>query len=146
MCGADRIRLFPAQGVELGRFQLALVVVRLVRRNQDGRLGSAQNVGGFPVGRRQAGDRVDHEEDQVGLVDGQPGLLLDLFFDRVAGVDFQTTGIDHDETSAVPVGIAVDSVAGGSSAILDDGRAAANDPVEQCAFPDVRAADDGNDW
>src|ERR1035437_8195584 len=75
----------------------------------------------------------------------QASLVLDLLFDWIAWMDLQTAGVDHDEAAAVPVRIAVDSVAGGARAILDDGRAMADDPIEKSALADVWAPDDSND-
>ena len=143
--GADGVRLFPAEGVELRGFEFALVVVGLVGGNQHRRLGRAQQVGGLDVRGRQAGDRVDHQDDQIGLVDCQSRLLLDLLLDGVAGMDLQAAGVDDDEAPAVPLGVAVHAVACGACAILDDGGAVADDSVEKGALADVRTADNGND-
>ena len=84
---ADRVGLLPAQRVELRRVQLALLVVGLVGGHDDGRRRAPQQLGGLLVGGRQAGGRIDHEQDDVGLGDGQPRLVLDLVLDRVARVD-----------------------------------------------------------
>ena len=143
---ADRVRLLPAQGVELGRFKLALLVVGLVRGHEHGRLGRSKQVRGFEVGRRQAGDRVDDEHDEVCFADGQPSLLLDPLFDRIAGMDLEAARVNDDEAAPVPVGVAVDAVSGRSGTVLDDRSAVADNAVEQGALADVRAPDDGDDW
>ena len=67
-------------------------------------------------------DRVDDEHDDVGLGDGEPGLLLDRGLDRVVGVELEAAGVDDDEAPAVPLGVAVEAVAGRAGAVLDDGR------------------------
>ena len=91
------------------------------------------------------GRRVDDEQDDVGLGDREPGLLLDARLDRVVRVELEPAGVDDDEPPAVPLGVAVQPVAGRPGAVLDDRRALAEEPVEQRALADVRSADDGDD-
>ena len=145
MSRADRMCLLPAEGVELRGFELALVVVGLVGSHQNRGLCRPKEVGRFQVRRCQACDRVDHQDDDIGLADGQSCLLLDLLFDRVAGTNLQAAGIDHDEAATVPVGVAVDTVACRPGSIFDDGGPVADDSIEQRALADVRTADHGND-
>ena len=68
-------------------------------------------------------DRIDDEDDDVGLGDRQPGLLLDARLDRVVRVDLEAAGVDDDEPPAVPLGVAVEAVTGRPGAVLDDRRA-----------------------
>ena len=70
------------------------------------------------------GHRVDDEQDDVGLGDRQAGLLLDARLDRVVGVELEAAGVDDDEAPAVPLGVAVEAVAGRPRAVLDDRRCA----------------------
>ena len=65
--------------------------------------------------------------------------------DRIVGVDLEPAGVDDDEPPAVPLGVAVQPVAGRPGAVLDDRRALAEEPVEERALADVRSADDGDD-
>ena len=60
------------------------------------------------------------------------------------GVELEAAGVDHHEAPPVPVGLAVDPVAGRARRILDDRGALADHPVEERALPDVRATDDGD--
>ena len=143
--GRDRVRLLPAERVELHALELALLVVGLVDGDEDRRGGAAQQLGRLGVGRRQARDRVDHEDDDVGLGDREAGLLLDAGLDRVVRVDLEAAGVDEHEPPAVPLGVAVQAVAGRPRAVLDDRRARPEDAVEERALADVRAADDGDD-
>ncbi len=143
---ADRIRLLPAQGVELGGFQLELVVVGLVGGDEDRSLGRSKDVRGFVVRGGHSDDRVGHEDDDVRLGDGQSGLLLDSLLDGIAGMDLEAARVHDDEAAAVPLAVAVDAVAGRAGAVLHDGGAAADYAVEQGALADVRTADDGDDW
>ena len=118
----DRVGLVPAEGVELGALELALLVVGLVDRDDDRRLRPAQDVRGLLVRRRQPDDRVDDEDDDVGLGDREAGLVLDARLDGVVGVELEAAGVDEDEPPAVPLGVAVEAVAGRAGAVLDDGR------------------------
>ena len=43
-----------------------------------------------------------------------------------------------------PFRLGGDAVAGHPGLVMDDGDAAADDPVEQGGFPDIRTADDGD--
>ena len=70
-----------AEGVELGALVLAAGVVGLVD-DQDRRLaGAPQAIGHLVVERRDADGRVDHEEDQVGLLDRDARLVLHPLLD-----------------------------------------------------------------
>ena len=144
VCGADRICLFPAKGVELGCLELSLLVVGLVGSHEHGRLCRPEQIGSLDVGRRHAADGIDHKDDDVRLSDRDPGLLLDLFLDRIARLDLEPPGVDRDEAPAVPLGIAVNAVAGGPGAVFHDGGAVADHAVEQSALADVRTTDHGD--
>ena len=141
----DRVGLVPAEGVELGALELALLVVGLVDGDDHGGLGPPQDVGRFLVGRGQAHHGVHDEDDDVGLGDGETRLVLDGRLDQVVRVQLQAAGVHQDEAPAVPFGVAVEAVPRRVGAILDDGRAATDDPVEEGALADVRPADDGDD-
>jgi len=71
--------------------------------------------------------------------------LLNLLLDRVARLDLEPARVDRDEAPAVPLGIAVDAVAGGSGAVFHDGGPVADHAVEQGALTDVRTTDHGDD-
>ena len=141
----DRVGLLPAERVELGRLELALLVVGLVDGDDHRRRRPAEELGRFLVSGRHTDRGVDNEEDRVCLGDREAGLLLDLCLDRVVRVDLEPAGVDDDEASAVPLGVAVEAVAGRPRAILDDRGAPADDPVEERALPDVRPPDDRDD-
>ena len=141
----DRVGLLPAEGVELGRLELALRVVALVHRHEDRRLRAPEQLGRLLVRWGQARDRLDHEHDHVRLGDRDPRLVLDACLDRVARVDLEAAGVHEHEPPAVPVALAVQPITGRAGSVLDDRRALADDAVEQRAFADVRPPDDGDD-
>ena len=60
----DRVGLLPAELVELGAFELALLVVGLVDDDDHRRGRPAQDARRLEVGRGQPGHRVDHEQDR----------------------------------------------------------------------------------
>ena len=62
---------------------------------------------------------------------------------QAPGVGVPAAGVDDRERAAVPVGVVGDAVAGHAGDVLDDGLAAADDPVDQRRLADVGAADDG---
>ena len=52
-------------------------------------------------------------------------------------------GIDNAHLAAVPLGFAVNPVAGDAGLVADDGAPRAHQPVEQRRLADIRPADDG---
>ena len=91
-----------------------------------------------------ADGRVDDEQHRVGEADRDLGLAGDPL-GQAAGVGVPAAGVDDGEGAAGPVGVVGDPVAGDAGHVLDDGLAAADDPVDQRGLADVGAADDGED-
>ena len=116
---------------------------------------AATSTGAFAVRRRSAASRsagvrpaggVHHEHDHVGLADREARLFLHLDLDDAGDRRrVEPAGVDDDEPPAVPFGVAVEPVARGMCAILHDGRALADDSVEERGLANVRPADDGDD-
>ena len=140
----DRDGRVEAEGVELDRIGFAGRVVALVDDEDHRRLGASQAVRDLVVERGDAGVGVDHEQDEIGLLDRHPCLLLDALLDVGPGLQLQAAGVDHGERAAGPLRGAVDAVAGGARDVGDDRDALADEPVEERALADVRAADDGD--
>ena len=141
----DGVDLVPAERVELHALELALLVVGLVDGHDHRCRGTAEQVGGLRVRRRHAGGRIDHEDDDVRLVDGEARLFLDARLDRIVGIDLEPAGVHDDEPAAVPLGVAVEAVASRPRTVLDDRRPMADDAVEERALADVGPTDDGDD-
>ncbi len=84
-----------AEGVELDRIGLAGRIVALVDDEDHRGLGAAQAIGHLVVQGRQPGVGIDDEQDEVRLLDGDAGLVLDPLLDVRARVDLQPAGVDH---------------------------------------------------
>ena len=82
---------------------------------------------------------VDDEEDDVGLLDGQLDLLVDLAFEDVLAVDHPAAGVDNRKFASLPVHLAVLAVAGGAGGFVDNGRAAFGEAVEEGRLTHVGA-------
>ena len=63
----------------------------------------------------------------------------------IVRIEFEPAGVDHDEAAAVPFRVAVEAVAGGSRAVLDDRGPPADDAVEERALADVGPPHDRDD-
>ena len=140
----DRPRLAEAEAPQRRGVGLGALVVDLVGDEHHGLAGPAQQLHAVlvVVGRPDGG--VDDEEHDVGEVDGDLGLLGDPQVDA-GGVVAQPPVSTRVNAAADPLGVVGDPVAGDAGHVLDDGLAAADDPVDQGRLADVRAADDGDD-
>ncbi len=140
--GRDAVGVAQTEGVELVRGVDLVVVVNLVADEDHLFRRAAQDVGHQHVEVRDSGAYLHEEEDHVGLVDGQHHLTADFVFEDVVGIDGVAARVDDGKLLAVPVGLAVMAVAGGSGRRVDDGLPFAHEAVEEGAFADVRTAHD----
>ena len=116
----DRHRVAQPQPVELERLVVPRRIVDLVGR-QDHRLaGAAEDVGDLLVSRRDAGLRVHHEDDEVGLLDGAAGLLGHLADERRRVGHVDAAGVDEDEALAGRLADDVLAVARDAGRLEDD--------------------------
>ena len=138
----DREGLAEPEVPEPGGLGLGALVVDLVGRQHDRLAGLAQDLDDCLVRVGDADRGVDDEEHGVGQRDGDLGLQRDPLEESLR-VRVPAAGVDDGERAAVPVGVVGDAVAGDAGLVLDDGLAAADDPVDQRRLPDVGAADDG---
>src|SRR5579875_752414 len=121
-----------------------------VYRQDEGFMGTTDEIGDLPVAGRQPGFSIDQEEDDVGFFEGQLGLLLSrtrdigrrdvLEFD----VGHQAAGIEDRERYAVPLGLAEDAVARRAGNRLDDGSSLADEAIEEGRLAGVRPSNDGD--
>ena len=117
------------------------LVVGLVAHHDDGRAGAAYPVGDELIVIGQADRRVDHEQHDIGLLDGCFHLPADLRVERIA-TRHPAAGVYDEERDVEPLGLEFLAVAGDTRLVLDDGLLAPDDAVEQRALADVRTADD----
>ena len=60
-------------------------------------MGPPQAIRHLVVERREPGRGVNHEQDDVRLLDRDLGLVLDPLLDRAPGRELQAAGVDHHE-------------------------------------------------
>ena len=142
--GRDRHRLAEAEVPQAVGLGLGPLVVDLVGGEHDGLAGLAQDPDDGLVVVGDADPGVDDEQHGVGDVDRDLGLGADAL-GQAAGVGVPAAGVDDGEGAAVPDRVVGDAVAGDARHVLDDGLAAADDPVDQRRLAHVGAADDGQD-
>ena len=90
-----------------------------------------------------AGGRLDHEEHEVRLVDGDLDLRADGRLEDVVGVCGVAAGVHDGELPAAPFAAAVMAVAGHTGGVVNDGLPHADQAVEEGGFADIGPADDG---
>jgi hypothetical protein len=116
----------------------------LVHDDEHALASVAQLAGDRLVVGQQARARVDHEEDEVGLLDGALGLLRRGAEQRVLAAEQQAAGVDDLESAALPGDLGVVAVPGRPGPAVGDRLAAAADAVEEGGLADVRPADERN--
>ena len=94
----------PPQLVELVGLRVQRRGVGLVGHADHRHVDVAEPLGHLLVQRRQTGPRVDHQEDQVGRVDGRLDLALDVLAEVVAVLHAHAAGIDQLDEPRLPRG------------------------------------------
>src|SRR5579884_3893411 len=156
--GGKHNRLAQPQAIKFDGIHAPRLVICLVRGQNDGLLRAAQQVGHLLISGGNAGTRIDHEDDHVGLFNRQFRLRLDLVHDG-AGLpvqanltdgnlrpQFQPASVNQREVAPIPVGIAIQAVAGGSRHILYNSPSLANHPVKKRRFANIWSAYNSNKW
>ena len=138
----DAVGIAQPQGIELVRRVYLVVVVDLVADEDHLFRCAAQEVGHQHVEVGDAGLDFDQEEDHVSFVDRQQYLAADFVLEDIFRIDSVAARVYHGKFSAVPVGLTVMAVAGGSGRGIDDGLSLADQTVEEGAFADIRTAHD----
>ena len=134
-------KLAQAQAVELIGVKHLFAGVNLVHAENDGLLGAAQHVRYLGIIIRDAGGRLHHEDDGVGLLYGYLHLTADGLLEYILGVGGISAGIDYGELRAAPFAFAVMPVAGDTGGVVHDGLPHAHQTVEEGRFPYVRSPD-----
>ena len=131
-------RVAEAELIEFGGIEAGVAHVFLVGHHNHRLLRAAENLGHLVVEVGDAGGAVDHEEDHVGLLDGDRHLLVDLLLEHVVGIDHPAAGVDDREFLAVPVNFAILAVARGAGRVVDNRAAGLRQAVEKRGFSHVR--------
>jgi len=147
--GADGENFFEAEFGKFGRAGFGPIGIHFVDRDKNGFAAATKSDGGFTVEWDNAFLNVDDEDNDVGGFDGE----FDLFQSGTGNdvVRFLTpkeadaASIDKGKSATVPFRLRGDPIAGYTRAVVNDGNATADNPIEECGFSDVRATDDSDE-
>ena len=137
MVGAQRDRLAQIERIKFDCVVGALFVIGFIGRQDHRLVGLAQRLGHLGVGGGHALDRIDQEDDHIGLVDRQLGLRAHMAGDLgqrgvfVFFLEQQPGRIHHCEDPAIPIGITVQPITRGAGNIGDDRLALADQAIEK---------------
>ena len=136
--GGDGIELSEAEAVELVGVVHLLAGVDLVHAKKNRLFAPPEHVGdaGIVVGYARGG--LDHEDDYVGLIDGDSHLTAYGSLEHVLAANRVAAGVDHRKLAAVPVGASVMTVAGHARGVVHDCLSHSYQPVEEGGFTHVR--------
>ena len=143
MLGGDGQDLANSQAAEVVDLRLQLGRVDLVDGKEDGLAAAQQQPRQLDVGAGDLGAPVDHHHHRVGLFQGDARLAKDLGGDQFLVLGDDAAGVDHGETAAVPLRVAVKTVAGDAGLVADNRPPPPDDAIEERGLADVRAANDG---
>jgi hypothetical protein len=142
--GRDRDRLVEAKAPGLGGGEVAAVALGLVGDQDEGLAVQPQCLGEGLVERGDADLAVDHQEPDVGVVQGPEAQFAqpprEAFLRRL----LDAGGVQHGEVQVVQVRLAFEPVAGDAGRIVDDGDAPSDQTVEQGRLAHVGATQDGD--
>ena len=138
------MRLAQAQAPQVGRVGLLQRGVNLVGGQDDRLLLRAQHLDDALVRGRNTDGRVENQDDGVGQVNGDFGLLGDRAI-QALDVNFPAAGVHQRKVAPSPLCGVGHAVAGHAGRVLHDGLAASEDAVDQRGLTDVGAPDDGED-
>ncbi len=140
--GRQRHRLAHAEREGVQSAGLAGLAFGLVGDQHHRLAPPAQHFGEHLVVRRHAFARVDHEQGQVGLVDGDLGLRLHAGLQALVVDVLKSGGVDQLQIDVAQPAGPETAVAGDAGAIVDDRQRPARQPVEQGRLADIGPSDD----
>ncbi len=139
--GRDHDRGAETQPVELVRLELDRLAVALVDHGHDGDAEASQVFADLLVFRDGPGFAVEQKDHHIAAADCGLGLTADQRHEGVLVHHQQTTGVDEGQGAATgALDLADDAVAGHPGQVVDQGAAAAGEPVEEGGLADVGAA------
>ena len=116
--------------------------VHLVHRQHDGLTAALKHTGHLLVGGSQAGLDIRDEDNDVGVVDGDLGLLPHEGQNLAVCIGLDAAGVHQAEPAAHPLALTVDTVTGDAGGVLYDGQPPADDLIEQHGLAHVGASHD----
>lgn len=116
--------------------------VHLVHRQHDGLAAALEHTGYLLVGGSQAGLDIRDEDNDVGVVDGDLGLLPHEGQNLAVCIGLDAAGVHQAEPAAHPLALAVDTVTGDAGGVLYDGQPPTDDLIEQHGLAHVGASHD----
>jgi len=129
-----------------GHGQTLVGRLALVDCQQHGHLLAAQPFSDGLIGGSEPLLTIDHHHGDGRFGHGQVGLLADFRQKFAVVVKDQTAGIDHPEGAISPEAFLVGAVPGDPGLVMNDGFAAAAEPVDEGGLAHIGAADNGDDW
>ena len=130
MLSRQRDRLAKAQTVGLHQARFGGTSFRLVGDQVHVLARPAQHLGKALIERGNAGARIDHEQDDVGLADGELGLLAHAVFEAAIGDILIAGGVEHPELQLGDMALRLAAVTRDAGGIIDQGDLPADEPVE----------------
>ena len=144
--GRDGDGIAQAQVVELVNIGVGHAhLVHFVDSQDDGLSGPQKHIGHVLVGGGEAGLDVTDKDDDVGVGNGDLGLLAHEGQDLGGGAGFDTASIHDIEGAAAPFALSIEAVAGNAGGVLHDRDPTAYQLVKQHGLTHVGAAHDGDE-
>ena len=130
-----------AQGVEIVRIVHLLPGIHLVHAEDDRLFGAPEKIRYLGIVVRDARGGFAHEEDHIGLLDGDGHLAADGVFKDVVRVGGVAARVHHGEFPAAPLAFAVMTVPGYTRRLIHNGLAHSHQAVEKGRLSHVRSPD-----
>ncbi len=144
--GRNGVEGIDAEAIKVRDEPFMPLTVHLIQGIENGLTRGPEPVRYFDVSREQALFAVHEEDDEVGLLDGERGLLAHLRVHDVLGLGLEPAGIHEEKVFSHPLGFGVVPVPRHSGHVIDDGEVPADDPVKESGFADIRTAYYGDNW
>ncbi len=131
MAAENRVDFLKSQGIELVGAKLVIGIIDLVGDHHDLLAGALQVAGNTDIFVLQTGAGIEEENDGIGLLNRDPGLLGDLHRKRIVGPDQKPAGVDQHEIDAVPACRAIEPVACHPGHVINDGILPLDEAVKE---------------
>jgi hypothetical protein len=137
-------RVAEAKPMALGEAGDPGLALALVGEQEHAAADAAQHAGELAVERGHALARVDHEEDEVGLLGRRLGLAAHARLEAAAFRILEARGVEDPEAQRAELSPPLPPVARQARRVVDERKAPAGEPVEQRRLADIGPADDGD--